>query len=189
MLAQEVEKQSLAVISFGPELSLPHGKWVSPTTGERLKISDRVRRFVDAYVGPAKWNATEAAKMVGYSHPSTQGPATARKYRELIDWWVLEHKGLLVVGPVECMEILASIARNPKHKDQLRAVELAMKAHGLLSEKLLISTDRRVLESQVAELAQRLVQGRLKELPEASPPIEAEFSPLPPVEIEGILNT
>lgn len=143
-------------ITFGPELSLPHGKWKNPATGEMVKLNDKARQFITAYVGEAKWNARKAAEIVGYSHPRTQGPAAARKYREVIDWWVLQHKGMLVLSPEECMQILANIARNFKHRDQLRAVELAMKAHGMLSEKLMISTDRKVLEAQVLELANNL---------------------------------
>lgn len=37
-------------------------------------MTEKQRRFVEAYMGDAAGNATEAARLAGYAHPNTQGP-------------------------------------------------------------------------------------------------------------------
>lgn len=38
-------------------------------------LSAKHQAFVSAYVGPARYNATQAARIAGYAHPNKQGPA------------------------------------------------------------------------------------------------------------------
>lgn len=38
-----------------------------------MALSEKRRLFVEAYMGEAKGNATEAARMAGYAHPGSQG--------------------------------------------------------------------------------------------------------------------
>lgn len=39
------------------------------------ELTDRQRRFIEAFLGDARGNATEAARMAGYRWPSKVGPA------------------------------------------------------------------------------------------------------------------
>jgi phage terminase small subunit len=43
------------------------------------RLTDRQRLFVAAYLGPAKGNASEAARIAGYSHPAQVGSRLVHK--------------------------------------------------------------------------------------------------------------
>lgn len=50
-------------------------------TREVRSMSERHKRFVAAYLGPCRFNATAAARMVGYAWPGKTGPRlTQRPY-------------------------------------------------------------------------------------------------------------
>jgi len=63
-----------------------------------------------------------------------------------------------MLGPDEVNEIIAEIARDSQHKDRLRAVELAARINGQLSDKVLLSIDRKQL---VADLEAELIRPAL----------------------------
>lgn len=46
---------------------------------EDCKLPDRQREFVEAYIGPARFNATKAAEMAGYKDPGQSGYELKKK--------------------------------------------------------------------------------------------------------------
>lgn len=44
-----------------------------PAETTEIRLSDKQQAFVDAYVGPAHWNASEAARIAGYAIPHQSG--------------------------------------------------------------------------------------------------------------------
>ena len=40
---------------------------------EKKKLTAKQSTFIDAYLGEAKMNAAQAARIAGYKHPETQG--------------------------------------------------------------------------------------------------------------------
>lgn len=124
---------------------------------ELVNITDKAKLFVQAYVGEAQFNATKAAKIAGYKHPHSVGAALKKKHLQAIQEAMVGAKPEQVMGSKESLEILAEIARNPEHKDRLRAVELSLKVHGLLSDKLNLNIKREDLNAQLIEIAQSLI--------------------------------
>ena len=49
------------------------------TTGTKPSLTVKERRFVDAYLGDAKGNATEAARIAGYKDPGQAGYENKKK--------------------------------------------------------------------------------------------------------------
>ena len=97
-------------------------------------LTERERRFVEAFMGSAAGNATDAAKRAGYSAKSArfQGSRLATK-RNIQDAIAERQKAdPLVADRVERQQFWTAVQRNPDvpWKDRLRASELAGKAGG-----------------------------------------------------------
>ena len=60
------------------------------------------------------------------------------------------------VSAKETLELIAAVARTATHKDHLRALELMLKVHGLLSDKLQVTVDRKQLIGELDSQLQRL---------------------------------
>ncbi len=82
----------------------------------------------------------------------------AKEMADLIEAKRVEVASGNQVSAKETLELLASVARNPSHKDHLRALEIMLKVHGLLSDKLQVTVDRKQLLSELDSQLARLVQ-------------------------------
>ncbi len=75
----------------------------------RNGLSDKQRAWLNAYVGEAKWNASEAARIAGYADPQGAGydcrhhPAVQEALRKLLDGQAMD--------AAECLQRLADQAR------------------------------------------------------------------------------
>lgn len=108
------------------------------------KLSLKQRRFVEAYAGEAAGNATQAAKLAGYSLRTARSQGqrllTNADILKAIDERAAHTKtanGEAMLSPEECHRQLHRIATDTEQKtsDRLRALELAMKSQGMFSER------------------------------------------------------
>lgn len=66
-------------------------------------ITERQRAFIEAYLGDARGNASEAARVVGYKWPSKVGPALV--YHPMVNPILHARAGLAcagMTGPFRC---------------------------------------------------------------------------------------
>lgn len=123
------------------------------------RMTPKKRAFLEAYCGEgeAKGNATEAARLAGFTSPSKQG----RKIKKQLFAEILnrqqELKAANKLSPDELMEILAVIARDPTDRNRIKALELIAKIEGMLDGKLLITIDRRDIAAKLDEHRQLLL--------------------------------
>lgn len=126
--------------------------------------------FVEAYIGPAKGNATEAARMAGYSgNSATLAQVGHENLRKPEIASLVEAR--LAAAQMEAHEMIAELTRVARLQSSLpamvackvRALEILAKFHGLLSEKLLIQLDRQAIERELEECTERLTA--VKRLP------------------------
>lgn len=109
------------------------------------KLKPRQQAWLDFYLTTAKLNATEAAKLAGYQHPSVDGPRLRKQLKQVIEQEALRREENLVVQAREVMILLSELARDKSHKDQLRAIEALAKIHGLMDSKLTVELDHKKL--------------------------------------------
>jgi hypothetical protein len=124
------------------------------------RMTAKAKALLAAYGGEARLNLTEAARIAGYSSPATQGWSLRRKWPEEFARVEDEFRRRLAISDEELDEIISSLARNPKHKDHFKAVELVCRLKGKLSEKVHITLDRPTLNRQLDELVALMVSSR-----------------------------
>lgn len=112
-------------------------------------MTRRREAFLDAYFGIAKLNGQEAARIAGFRHPRTAGPYLLRKMSDVVEQRLVAFRSAKVLSADEVNEIIAEIARDPQHKDRLKAVELAARINGQLSDKLSVTIDRKQIQSEL----------------------------------------
>jgi phage terminase small subunit len=103
-------------------------------TGKLAPLSERERRFVDAYMGAAAGNATKAARLAGYAKNTAEKQASRLLgkvgIQAAIDARTKEDPA--VSDREERQRFYSVVMRNPKlaMKDRLKAAELQGKTQG-----------------------------------------------------------
>lgn len=109
---------------------------------ESPKLTEKQRRFVEAYMGQACGNATEAARLAGYSGSENTlaqaGRANLRKPHIAALITELRDKDPLVLSRIQLQELWSRAAEGKTNagepplswKDRLRAAELLAKSRG-----------------------------------------------------------
>lgn len=118
----------------------------------KYKIGPKVRAFFEAYRGAAKMNALEAARMAGYTAPGAASMAIKRHFPEKIAQLEREYRESFKLSDEELDGILTTIAKNPEHKDQLKAVELISRMKGRLNDKITVNIDRKTAQKELDEV-------------------------------------
>lgn len=145
------------------------------------KVTPRVKAFLETLRLNPGISRTEAARRVGYSAPRVYAVRLAQKHPQLIA--EAEHEALkgLKVTVEEAEQGLAAIARDPSHRDRIKALEMFLRMHGKLSDKLTVTVDRAQLNRQLDELVQAMAAARQAEalvnpLNEPHPPSEKSIA-------------
>lgn len=111
-------------------------------------LSEKQRRFVEAYCGPAMGNATDAARRAGYAHPGTQGPRLLENVgvSAAIKEMTRPRRDAAIASTQELLEILTTIARGGvgdgdekrgvEDKDRIAAIDKLFKVRGLYSKTI-----------------------------------------------------
>lgn len=133
----------------------PSTKCMKATT--YAELTGRRKRFIDAYLGEASRNATEAARIAGYGTPESQGSSLKKRLKLFIKEREQEISIASQLSQKETLEIISEIARDKGHKDRLKAAELMAKIHGVLSEKVTLEVNRSQIQEQLSMLRQRLI--------------------------------
>jgi hypothetical protein len=136
-----------------------------------LRLTPRKRAFITAYLGPANRVPMEAARIAGYRNPGSLGQALFRSLEELIKEEELRAAHHASMTSTEAIELLSKHAREAPYPHNLKALELIVKIHGLLSDKLDVAIDKpalmRQLEAEVETLTS-LIAKRQRGNPELS---------------------
>lgn len=123
---------------------------------EKKKLTAKQSAFIDAYLGEAKMNAAQAARIAGYKHPETQGAENLRKLRPYIDKVMGERHTEAIATQKEIQEFFTSVVRGEvkeevvsnsgkvlevpaSTKDRLKAAECMGRAYGMFTERKEIS--------------------------------------------------
>ena len=123
---------------------------------EKKKLTAKQSTFIDAYLGEAKMNATQAARIAGYKHPEVQGAENLRKLRPYIDKAMNERHTDAIATQKEVQEFFTSVLRGEvkeevvsnngkilevpaSTKDRLKAAECMGRAYGMFTERKEIS--------------------------------------------------
>lgn len=127
-------------------------------------------------------NLTEAARLAGYSSPAVQGWNLRRKWPEEFARVEEEFRRKLAISDEELDEIISSLARNPKHKDHFKAVELVCRLKGKLSDKVHVTLDRTALNTQLDDMLKLMVRSRAVEKQLTVEAVEVALLPATSVE-------
>lgn len=122
--------------------------------GQRKQLTLKQERFVAAYLGEAKGNATEAARIAGYKHPHVAGsqtlanPRIAARVKQDVEKAGITAEAILAeladVGFADWRDFIEVIARDKTGKptrvrmdlsNKVKALELLGKHHQLFTEK------------------------------------------------------
>lgn len=126
---------------------------------EPRRLSPKQQAFVLAYIGEAKFNATKAAIMAGYSEKSAadnghnirQNPIVAARIQEHLDSLAAPAGAILVELADVAMSEWRDFLQIKRDKDgeiidarmdlssKVKALEVLAKAHGLLTDRVDIS--------------------------------------------------
>lgn len=123
---------------------------------EKKKLTAKQSTFIDAYLGEARMNAAQAARIAGYKHPETQGAENLRKLRPWIDKAMNERHTEAIATQKEVQEFFTSVLRGEvkeevvsnsgkilevpaSTKDRLKAAECMGRAYGMFTERKEIS--------------------------------------------------
>lgn len=123
---------------------------------EKKKLTAKQSTFIDAYLGEAKMNAAQAARIAGYKHPETQGAENLRKLRPYIDEVMNKRHSNAIATQKEVQEFFTSVLRGEvkeevvsnngkilevpaSTKDRLKAAECMGRAYGMFTERKEIS--------------------------------------------------
>lgn len=125
-------------------------------TEKKKKLTAKQSTFIDAYLGEARMNAAQAARIAGYKHPETQGAENLRKLRPYIDKVMNERHTEAIATQKEVQEFFTSVLRGEvkeevvssnglvlevptSTKDRLKAAECMGRAYGMFTERKEIS--------------------------------------------------
>lgn len=125
-------------------------------TEKKKKLTAKQSTFIDAYLGEAKMNAAQAARIAGYKHPETQGAENLRKLRPWIDKVMNERHSNAIATQKEIQQFFTAVVRGEvkeevvsnngkvlevpaSTKDRLKAAECMGRAYGMFTERKEIS--------------------------------------------------
>ncbi len=121
-------------------------------TEKKKKLTAKQSTFIDAYLGEAKMNAAQAARIAGYKHPETQGAENLRKLRPYIDEVMNKRHSNAIATQEEIQKFFTSVLRGEvkeevvsnngkilevpaSTKDRLKAAECMGRAYGMFTER------------------------------------------------------
>lgn len=125
----------------------------------RCTLTDRQRRFAEAWIGEAKRNGTEAARIAGYSGTDAvlastgstvlHTPKVAEYIDQLLEGTIRES----IAGPVELHEFLTATVRGKRCRAPIiTAAGPAMTDDGKLITKAPSATDRIAAARELAKM-------------------------------------
>lgn len=114
------------------------------------------RRFLRELAGTLWLDPAKAAARAGYSRPAEDAKRLLVKFEKIIERQKLQLFRWQTMGAQEAQMILSGIGRGqlPCTAQQVKALELVLRVHGLLSDKVDVNLPGSDLELAVARLTQ-----------------------------------
>jgi hypothetical protein len=113
---------------------------------EMRKISHKQQKFINAYLGAANGNATEAAKLAGYkgNRHTLQAIGSENLSKPVISEAINRAMAKSAAGAKESLLLLSRIARMPAPEgtNPIPAIALLLKVHGLTTKHARRQRDR-----------------------------------------------
>lgn len=134
-----------------------------PAPKPQVKVTAKVKAFLAAIQMNPGIAKSEAARIAGFKHARAVAVSLCKKHAQLVAEAEAEGRKGLKVSADEAEQILADIARDPTHRDRLKAAETFLKMHGKLSDKLQVTVDRATLNKQLDELIATMAAARSAE--------------------------
>ncbi len=122
------------------------------------------RQWLRHFRGVADGDPVRAAELAGAENPEVDGPLLRESLQDVLGGTGDEWR---TANPIETLERLTLIVRDGRHPQQLKAIELMLKVHGMLSDKLDVTVQRADLLKQVEAEIVRLKGEGVPLLPEA----------------------
>jgi len=120
------------------------------------RMTPKVKAWLVAYGGEAMLNATEAARLVGYAEPEKMASRLKRLWGAEVAEAEEKFQNKFRISDEELDRHLSEIARNPEHRDRLRALELIARMKGRLNDKLKIEVDRKGMLKEIEQILSSL---------------------------------
>lgn len=125
-------------------------------TEKKKKLTAKQLTFIDAYLGEAKMNSVQAARIAGYKNPKVQGAENLRKLRPWIDKAMSKRHSDAIATQEEIQQFFTAVVRGKvkeevvsnngkilevpaSTKDRLKAAECMGRAYGMFTERKEIS--------------------------------------------------
>lgn len=123
-----------------PQLAPP----AEPSKPKRVQkwVSKQAKQWLRFYFNEAQGDARRAAELAGYKSAAIWGKKLKAKFKKEIAERELELAESRQMKAQEVVEELTIISRDRDHPQQVRALEILTKIHGLQSDKVSISVDR-----------------------------------------------
>lgn len=127
------------------------------------KLTDRVKAFLEVIRAEPAISVLAACKKAGYGRGRWQASKMERLWGQEIAGARVEGAKAIKLSAEEAEQIAAEIARDPTHRDRLKATEMFLRMHGKLSDKLQVTVDRATLNKQLDELIATMAAARAAE--------------------------
>jgi hypothetical protein len=117
---------------------------------KRPYLTAKRQRFVDAYCGEARFQPSLAAKIAGFGSPRTVGSRLTKELAEEIDAKLVSlasKSQLSAEAVVQGLSELAQDSKNPAVR--CRALEILAKIHGLVTDKVSLTVDRKAVTGEL----------------------------------------
>jgi hypothetical protein len=121
----------------------------------RGQVNPMGRKFLRAFAATLWLDPAKAAKDAGYSRPVEDGRRLMEKYAKLIKRDKLSLYSMQRMEPDECQMRLSEIGRGTLSAtpQQVKSLELVLRVHGMLSDKVDVNMDNSSLDLAVLQLA------------------------------------
>lgn len=150
-------------MSAVPLAQVPKAQAPTPAKARQRKLTGMVKTFLELFTGNPSLTVTEAARQAGYAHPQADGWKLQRKWTQEIEESRERGRKTLKMSAEEAEQVVVDIARNPEHRDRLKAAETMLKMHGKLNDKLQVTVDRPMLNKELDALLEQLKTARALE--------------------------
>lgn len=146
---------------------------MSDPSAQPKKLTTRQELFIAAYLGEAKGNATEAARIAGYKHPRQQGSRLlanadiAARVAETVEAAGVTAEAILAeladVGFADWREFVEILARDKSGRPVKTRMDLAnkVKALELLGKHHQLFTDKQQIDVNIREHYRAVPQSTL----------------------------
>lgn len=125
------------------------------------KMSRRIKKLFNAYLGEAAGNGAKAAEIAGYSLPARSAHRLLKEHKEVLkdleDKWNKE--STLQSSRIDLLLSEIAVSKEEQSRDRIRAMEILAKLQGRLNEK--VQLDKTQLVKDLDTAVEKLVTAKI----------------------------